>query len=254
MGTVKGTEVVLRSFQERLKNTLERGQSAEEEGKQPIANLLFQFIKEVIGYLDINVAYVDKFRSNSGSPHSGKMPSSSSSPKVISILGNVDGVSYYCRKGELCEPSEANNASHSPYPRVRVIPISDISEEHALAIIGEVIKGLEFILSSDRNIIPEQCEGFIIKCFMRTDRSPNKWKFYFIEKSKEVSNYNEAIAVFSKGDAAQKKLQRMEEIFIYAGQWISIEKNLSASVSVMDVRIGGITPTDLVIKEQSTIV
>ncbi|MDO8572566.1 MAG: hypothetical protein Q7S11_02215 [bacterium] len=257
MPIVKGTEVILRSFQERLKNVLENEQRPEEEGKQPIANLLFQFIRNLTGYLDIEVAYIDKFSSGSSSQHSKKRPPSTPLPKVFSMLGNVDGVSYYCRDGELCEPHQEQEgvAPHSTYPRVRVVPMSNVSEKLAHALAQEIIKSLEFFVSSNKEPTPQQCNGFVVKFVVRsTDGSIGKRKFAFIEKEKEVQNYKDAIATFSsryKGDIAQKKLQQMEEIFIYAGHWVLITKNLSPRASSMDIVVAGIIPTDLGVNEQS---
>lgn len=253
MTKVKGTEVVLVSFQERLKTVLEKEQQSGEEGKQQIANLLFQFLREITGYLDVAVMHVDKFRPDSSSPHSARMPSSSSSPKVVSILGDVDGVLYYCRNGELCEPHHVNTASHSAYQRVRVVPISKVSEVLAYALVRNVIKNLEHFVFSDNGPAPQPCNGFVVRYSIRSsDGYMKKWKFVFIEKGVNVQNYEQATTAFSlrqKSDAAQKKLQAIEDIMVYAGQWISIEKNLSQKVSAIDMRIGGITPTDLVVTQ-----
>lgn len=255
MTKVKGTEVVLVSFQERLKSVLENMHGPRREGEKPIADLLFQFMEEITGYLDVAVMHVDKFRPDSSSPHSARMPSSSSSPKVVSILGKVDGVPYYCRKGELCEPHHMNIASHSAYQRVRVVPMCKVSDAFAYALVGEMIKNLEHFVFSDHGPVPQPCNGFVVRYSIRSsDGSMKKWKFAFIEKGADVQNYEQATAVFSlrqKTYAAQKKLQRMEDIMIYAGQWISVPKNLSKEVSVMDMRIGGITPTELGVNEQS---
>ncbi len=260
MLTVKGTEteVVLRSFQERLKNTLENTQGPRREGEKPIADLLFQFIKEVTGHIDIAVMHVDKLRLGSGSPSSAKKRFSLSPLKVVSILGEINGVLYCCRKGELCQPYHDNTLPPSAYPQVRVIPRDNIPEKLALALIEEIMKGLESFMYSGNEPVPEPCNGFVIKYSVRSsDGSMKKWKFTFMEKSKEVQNYEQATAVFSsryKKDAAQKKLQMMGDIMIYAGKWISIEKSLSQKFSVMDSRIAGFTPTELVVSEQSATV
>ncbi len=258
MTIVKGTEVIVKSFQEQLKIALNEKQQPGGKAKKLMASLLFQFIKDVTGYLDVVVVYIDKLRSGSGSPYATKMRSSPSSPKVVSILGKVNGVLYYCRKGELCEPDQDKSKPRLAYPRVKVTPKDGVSEQLALALIGETMKRLEFFILSDRNPVPLPCNGFVIKYLIRsTDESMGKRKFAFIEKSNEVQNYKQAIAIFSsrqQGDAAQKKLQRMQEILIYAGQWISVEKDLSPKVTHMDVRIAGVTPADLVADDQSAVV
>lgn len=255
--TSKGTEVMLASFLEQLKDIL-AGKQPCGEGKKPIANLLFQFIKDVTGYLDVAVMHIDRFRSGSGSPHSARMPSSSSSPEVVSILGEVDGVLYYCRGEELCKLHRENSGLHLAYPRAKIILKDDVPEELALALVDEMLKKLEFFTLSDSGQVPQPCNGFVIKYVTRgADGSMGTWEFAFIEKSGDVQNYREATTAFSlrqKGDAAQKKLQQMESIFIYAGQWISIEKNLSREITPIDHRIGGITPTDLIVSERGVTV
>ncbi len=255
MATIKGTEAVMKSFQEQLKIALNEKQQLGGKVKKPMTNLLFHFIKEVTGYLEVTVVHVDKFRSSSGSPYATKKPSSPSSPKVVSILGKINGVLYYCRKGELCEPDKDKSKPRLAYPRVKVTPKDGVSEQLSLALIGEMMKQLESFVRSNSEPLPQPCNGFVIKYLVRsTDESMGKWKFTFVEKSNEVQNYKQAIAAFSsrqQGDTAQKKLQRMQEILIYAGQWVQVKKELSSKVTHMDVRIAGITPTDLVVGEQS---
>jgi len=255
--TVKGTEVILGSFQDHLKNILGRELEPGEEGNRPIANLLFQFMQDVTGYLDVAVVHIDKFRHDSGSPHSAKMPSSSSTPKVVSILGTVGTTRYYSDKGELCEPHQTGSSRlYGTCPRVRVVPHSKISEELALALIETMIKGLEFFAYSGCVPVPEQCNGFVIKYLIRSVQgSEKKWKFAFVGKTENVQDYKEATAAFSfrhKGIEGQKRLQRIEQMFIYVGQWVSIEKSLSSEASPLDSKMLGVTPTDLVVSEHAT--
>ena len=254
----RNLENLVFSLEQILGETVNNNVQSGEDGQKLMADLLFQVMEITTGYLDVEVIDIDKYRSSGGSPHSARMPSASR--KVASILGKVDDIHYYYRHqtstkdGKLCV-HHVGYYSHLDRPRTKVIARDAISVELARTLAEEIIKKLKMIAKSSKDIIVYPHEDFVIRYFQPyTDKEGGMLRFTLVKSSSTVTNPDQAIAAFSlrqKGDAAQKRLQQIRDIMIYAGQWISVAKNLSKEVSVMDSKIAGITPTELGVNEQS---
>lgn len=241
---------------EAVKNSVQSG----EDGQKLMADLLFQFMEMTTGYLDVEVIDIDKYRSSGGSPHSARMPSASR--KVASILGKVDDIHYYYRHqtktkdGKLC----VHNSGYYSYldrPRTKVIARDAIGVGLVRALAEEIIKKLKAAAKSDKDIIVHPHEDFVIRYFLPyTDREGGAWKFTLIKSSSDITNLNQAITVFSshERDEWKKKLQRMENISIYAGTWVPVKKNLAEKVSSAEIRIAGVTSMVLTAENQSVAV
>ena len=253
-------EELVFSLEQILGETVNENAQSGEDGQKLMVDLLFQFMEMTTGYLDVEVIDIDKYRSSGGSPHSARMPSASR--KVASILGKVDDIRYYYRHqtgtkvGKLCV-HHSGYYSYLDRPRTKVIARDAISIGLARALAEETLKKLKVVARSRKDIIVHPHEDFVIRYFLPyTNKAGGVWRFTLVKSSSTVTNSNQAIAAFSsrqKSDAAQKMLQQMRDIMIYADHWISIQKNPSpgafSTATAMDVRIAGFAQTELGVNE-----